>query len=430
MLHTSHIKNTAGKVDLSREGFLSQKKQGENQQGKNHQGENQQGENQQGENGDNKKKQKRNKPSSRCGGEDKICLYLTRVKKYVLYIFEEKHNHSLVHPDDRHYLKSSQKLNYSDKTLLVKMSNRNIGPVVAYNILAEIHGGFDKVGALPQDAKNFKRDILACTGDNDANMIVKMLTKKKECVSDFSFEYRLANENVTLRGGVGKRILFPIESFDRPYQSTGFSGEVPGAVFVDVVQKEMLAAVHACYSIRVVSLDESRQYTILDTNVRVNFFNDNGDKIIGGHNSIELEYQRYIERRWTRDYVPMKSFEAITIRHGLDFPEIDEDDDTILPCQPANTKGSGRKRLKNAYEEASTKKQRQTRYCTKCGARGHNLQPWRKFVDVARDIELIMLNVSRNWFMGQFVECLIKCPISTALLVVPGIHAPDFDKTQ
>ena len=74
------------------------------------------------------------------------------------------------------------------------MSNRNIGPVVAYNILSEIHGGFDKVGALPQDAKNFKRDILACIGDSAANMMVKMLTKKSECVSDFSFKYRLADE--------------------------------------------------------------------------------------------------------------------------------------------------------------------------------------------------------------------------------------------
>ena len=116
---------------------------------------------------------------------------MTRDRQYELYVFEEKHNHSLVHPDDRHYLKSMRKLSYSDKTLLVKMSNRNIGPNVGYNILAEIHGGFDKVGAIPTDAKNFKRDVLACIGDSDANMIVKMLTKKKECVPDFSFEHRL-----------------------------------------------------------------------------------------------------------------------------------------------------------------------------------------------------------------------------------------------
>ncbi|GJV73333.1 FAR1-related sequence 5-like protein [Tanacetum coccineum] len=59
--------------------------------------------------------------------------------------------------------------------------------------------------------------------------------------------------------------------------------------------------------------------------------------------------------------------------HALfDLPEIDKDDDSVLPCEPTNTKGSGRKRLKNSYEEASTKKQKQTRYCTKCGKTGHN----------------------------------------------------------
>ncbi|GKE29735.1 FAR1-related sequence 5-like protein [Tanacetum coccineum] len=82
----------------SREGFLAEKKQGENQQG-----DKQEGEKQQGKNGDDNKKQKHNRPLSRCGCEAKIC-------------------------------------------------------------------------------------------DSDANMIVKMLTRKKECVSNFSFEYRLADE--------------------------------------------------------------------------------------------------------------------------------------------------------------------------------------------------------------------------------------------
>ncbi|GKB32386.1 FAR1-related sequence 5-like protein [Tanacetum coccineum] len=204
-------------------------------------------------------------------------------------------------------------------------------------------------------------------------------------------------------------------------------------VFMDVVQKEMLAAIHACFSIGVVYLDESRKYTILDTDVRVKTFDDNGDEIISGHYSIEVEYQR----RWTRDCVPVKSSESDTIRHGLgevqeqssalirdiyytidaiinrllsnntklaaykmvqkellekayaemenqpvtenkefihallNLPEIDEDDDTILPCEPINTKG-GRKILKNAYEKASSKKQSQIRRCTKCGKTGHN----------------------------------------------------------
>jgi hypothetical protein len=61
-------------------------------------------------------------------------------------------------------------------------------------------------------------------------------------------------------------------------------------VFMDVVQKEMLAAVHACYCIGVVSIGESREYTILDTDVRVKNYDDNGDEIKGGHDTIEVKY--------------------------------------------------------------------------------------------------------------------------------------------
>ncbi|GJT34340.1 FAR1-related sequence 5-like protein [Tanacetum coccineum] len=425
-------------IVCSKEVFLPEKKQDEDQQGDKHEGEKKQG-----ENGDDNKKQKRNRPSSCCECEAKICHRLTRDKKYKLYGFEEKHNHSLVHPDDRHYLKSLWKLNYSDKTLLVKISNQNIGLVVAYNILTEIHGGFNKVGALPQDAKIFKRDILACIGDSDANMIVKMLTRKKECVSEFSFEYRLADEKYGMkfvpftgfnnhqrsvnlgaallhteatdsfkwmlekfkevflrelkvvltdqdpamkvaietifvgtsisRSGFKKKIsriiwtdrLDPEEfndkwisivnefhlednkwlsdmfnlrekwipayfrdmplsrlmrttscfesenhmfrrllnsdlSFVEFFSHFETAVQTQRKVFMDVVQKEMIAAVHACFFIGVVHLDESRKYTILDTDVKVNCFP-----------------KQYIQRRWTIDCVPMKSSDTSTIRHGL-----------------------------------------------------------------------------------------------------------------
>ncbi|PWA59003.1 FAR1 DNA binding domain-containing protein [Artemisia annua] len=407
-------------IVCSKEGFLPEKKQQDTQASS---------ENVASENGDGNKKKKRNRPSSRCGCEAKICIRLTRNKQYELYVFYEKHNHSLVHPDDRHYLKSSRKLNYSDKTLLVKMSNRNIGPVVAYNILSEIHGGFDK---------RFRQ------GKNDHD--TRYTTPKMETTLPFEAEAILIYTR---------------------------------KVFVDVVQKEMLAAVHNCYCLGVVSIDESRQHTILDTDVRVKNFDDNGEEIKGGHDTIEVKYQveykesdgtllctcrsfercgllcrhifyvlrmlkvnsfpkRYIQRRWTRDCVPIKSSEASTIRHGLgeiqeqsgalirdiyytvdatinrmlsnntklaeyrmvqkellekadaemenqpvmgnkefihallDLPEIEEDDTTILNPIPIDPKGSGRKRLKNAYEEASAKRQKQTRACTKCGETGHN----------------------------------------------------------
>ncbi|GJW21369.1 FAR1 DNA binding domain, zinc finger, SWIM-type, MULE transposase domain containing protein [Tanacetum coccineum] len=447
-------------IVFSIEGFLPEKKQGKKQQG---------------ENKDDNKKQKRNRPSSRCGCKAKICLRLTRDKKYELYCFEEKHNHSLVYPDDRHYLYGMRFVPFTG--IDNHQRSVNFGAALLHT---EATGSFKWI--LTKFKEVFLREPKVVVTDQDPAMKVAMetifvntrhrfcmwhitekLTAKfhledNKWLSDM-FELRekwipayfrdmplsglmrttscsesenhmfgkLLNSDLTLvEFLVTLRPLFKHKDLDKEKM-------IMTQVFVDVVQKEMLAAVHACFSIGVVYLDESRKYTILDTDVRVKTFDDNGDEIISGHYLIEVEYQR----RWTRDCVPVKSSESDTIRHGLgevreqssalirdiyytidaiinrllsnntklaaykmvqkellekadaemenqpvtenkefihallNLPEIDEDDDTILPCEPINTKG-GRKILKNAYEKASSKKQSQIRRCTKCGKTGHN----------------------------------------------------------
>ena len=62
-------------------------------------------------------------------------------------------------------------------------------------------------------------------------------------------------------------------------------------VFLNIVRKEMIAAVHSCYSIGAVYLDDSKTYTILDTDVRVKKYDNNGEEIKGAYYTIEVEYQ-------------------------------------------------------------------------------------------------------------------------------------------
>jgi hypothetical protein len=81
----------------------------------------------------------------------------------------------------------------------------------------------------------------------------------------------------------------------------------------------------------------------------------------------------------------------------LDLPETEENDDTILNPIPIDPKGSGRKRLKNAYEEASTKKQKQTRACTKCRENGHN----------SRTCEKKKIDIRRIRFIKIFMDYLL-----------------------
>ncbi|XP_021997722.1 protein FAR1-RELATED SEQUENCE 5-like [Helianthus annuus] len=76
------------------------------------------------------------------------------------------------------------------------MSNLNIGPVRAFNIMKEVCGGFDKVGAIKVDFKNFKKELNLFIGEFDAEMFVKRLMRKKEFLPNFSCEYQTTDESV------------------------------------------------------------------------------------------------------------------------------------------------------------------------------------------------------------------------------------------
>ncbi|XP_076884121.1 protein FAR1-RELATED SEQUENCE 5-like [Bidens hawaiensis] len=117
-----------------------------------------------------KPKQKRRKPSQRTGCEARIMLELTVEGKYVVYNFIEAHNHPFVAEDDMHFISAARNLSFTKKTLLSDLSNINIGPVRAFNIMRTIFGGFNHVGATKVDCKNFKRDQNLYISEYDAEM--------------------------------------------------------------------------------------------------------------------------------------------------------------------------------------------------------------------------------------------------------------------
>jgi len=111
-------------------------------------------------------------------------------KSFVLYAFEEKHNHCLFDEDSKHLLKSSRKLDYSQQRWILKMSNANIGATKAHNILCQLKGGYDKVGGTKVDYKNFQRDRNCYIGESDANLFVTKMNNRKLYVPNYSFEYK------------------------------------------------------------------------------------------------------------------------------------------------------------------------------------------------------------------------------------------------
>ncbi|XP_035834266.1 protein FAR1-RELATED SEQUENCE 5-like [Helianthus annuus] len=135
-------------------------------------------------------------PSKRTGCQAAIRIKLTDAKKYLLYHFTEAHNHDFVHEEDLHLLKENLGINRAHEEMINKMSNLNIGPARAFNIMKEVYGGFDKVGATKVDFKNFKKELNLFIGEFDAEMFVKRLMRKKEFLPNFSCEYETTDEGV------------------------------------------------------------------------------------------------------------------------------------------------------------------------------------------------------------------------------------------
>ena len=63
---------------------------------------------------------------------------------------------------------------------MLSCAHANMGPVKSYKLLKEMVGGHCHVGAMKNDFKNFKRDIMTYINEADAQMVINRLKKKKE----------------------------------------------------------------------------------------------------------------------------------------------------------------------------------------------------------------------------------------------------------
>ncbi|KAK9073289.1 hypothetical protein SSX86_007613 [Deinandra increscens subsp. villosa] len=176
-----------------------------------------------------KQKASRISVSKRVGCKAEMCVVfecnLWYVKKFV-----EKHNHPFVDEQDMHFLLSSRKLTHLHKHIINSMSRMNVGPVRALNMMREIYGGFEEVGASREDFKNYRKKYNTLIGEYDAEMAVNHLMRKKEYLPNFSCEYITDDDNC-LRGlfwadELGKKnyhIFGEVMSFDATYRSNKYS---------------------------------------------------------------------------------------------------------------------------------------------------------------------------------------------------------------
>ncbi|XP_076922658.1 protein FAR1-RELATED SEQUENCE 5-like [Bidens hawaiensis] len=80
------------------------------------------------------------------------------------------HNHSFVHKDDIQFLTSARRVDYVKESVIQALSQVNLGPVRAFNILKSLYGGYEQVGAIKNDFKNFKTRQSEYISEYDADM--------------------------------------------------------------------------------------------------------------------------------------------------------------------------------------------------------------------------------------------------------------------
>ncbi|XP_076892128.1 protein FAR1-RELATED SEQUENCE 5-like [Bidens hawaiensis] len=144
-------------------------------------------------------KRKHRKPSKRTGCGAHIKFRLNDKNKYEVYVYEEKHNHNFMHKDDIQFLTSARMVDYVKESAIQVLSQVNLGPVRAFNILKSFYGGYEQVGVTKNDFKNFKTRQSEYISEYNADIVNKCLEKKKKHCPNFSFDYTI-KEDGTLGG--------------------------------------------------------------------------------------------------------------------------------------------------------------------------------------------------------------------------------------
>ncbi|XP_023759727.1 protein FAR1-RELATED SEQUENCE 5-like [Lactuca sativa] len=81
-------------------------------------------------------------------------------------------------------------MDFLDESFIHKVGTCKIGASKAYNLVSSMKGGFDSRGGTAADFKNFHRDLNCKIGVKDSQMVVDILTNRKLCFSNFSFEFK------------------------------------------------------------------------------------------------------------------------------------------------------------------------------------------------------------------------------------------------
>ncbi|XP_074305601.1 protein FAR-RED IMPAIRED RESPONSE 1-like [Silene latifolia] len=128
---------------------------------------------------------------TRVGCLDKINFKRIANDKYQIYGFVEGHNHMPATPLKMVHLTQTRELNIVHKKMIVDNSKVKKGPVMTYRMFKEYVRGYQNVGALLENFKNFSRDIKKFLSEGDAQMLIEHFMKRTRMCPSFYFDFEV-----------------------------------------------------------------------------------------------------------------------------------------------------------------------------------------------------------------------------------------------
>jgi hypothetical protein len=136
---------------------------------------------------------------TRCGCLAHIVVKLESDKKYRIFSVVDEHNHGFVSPDKRHLLRSNRNVSERAKSTMFNCHKASISTSMAFRLLQVSDGGAENVGCMQRDLQKYYRDLRSKIKDDDAQMFVGQLERKKEVNHAFFYDFMVDGEGRLIR---------------------------------------------------------------------------------------------------------------------------------------------------------------------------------------------------------------------------------------
>ncbi|KAL9996324.1 putative transcription factor FAR family [Helianthus debilis subsp. tardiflorus] len=115
---------------------------------------------------------------------------------WVLYHFEENHNHPMVPLHSRDLTKKRRRLDFFTKEFIHRASLSKVGPSMAHRLQVNLRGGHHNVKGTTDDFRNFASRVRMFIGDRDTHLVIEKMKDRVDHLPNYTFKYNMENGEI------------------------------------------------------------------------------------------------------------------------------------------------------------------------------------------------------------------------------------------